>query len=109
MATIGDCSPRMVSGTVVRMVATEGGMMGLLGIDVGRNLPVSNANIVELGVNWVRAPITPDAPAALHGRIRQLRNRGVKTVLVIDRSALGGMSFEEAARFYREAYGDVAG
>jgi hypothetical protein len=84
--------------------------MALLGIDVGRNLATPNSEILALGVNWVRAPITPDAPVQeLHDRIEHLRHRRVKTALVIDSTAIGSMSFDEAAQFYRDSYASVVG
>src|SRR5215510_8489362 len=84
--------------------------MALLGIDVGRDLAISNAQIVELGVNWVRAPISPNADVQqIRERIRHLAQRRVKTALVIDSTAVGGSSFAEAAAFYADAYGGVVG
>jgi hypothetical protein len=82
--------------------------MALLGIDVGRNLATRNADILALGVNWVRAPITRDASVEeMRNRITRLSRRGVSTALVIDSSAIGGMSFEQTAEFYANAYGDI--
>jgi hypothetical protein len=81
-----------------------------LGIDVGRNLVTPNEKILELGVNWVRFPVTPDAPVdELRGRIDHLRRRRVKTAMVIDNSARDGMSNEVAAEFYARAYADIIG
>lgn len=84
--------------------------MAELGIDVGRDLATSNDDIVDLHVTWVRTPITPHADVnAMRGRIESLRSDGVKVAMVIDSTAVGGMSFDEAANFYADAYGGLVG